>query len=251
MHLSAQRLRLFLALYEPDEFDLIKDMKLSERNVLKAFWHRYLPETLVNSVGIREDTFTYILRHTQLLPRQVLTILNNIANRSKRRGPDLFSQPFGEREIIKGIEDLEVVNTRAVLVMFQLLYPNVRFMFDVVLPRLRRNFTSGQLHSVFNETGKSFFQSNRGRHNGNAFLEFRSLPFSVRAIGLFIEEESTTTYSTARFEFNSKYHLTPGDKDILCVHPMFSRIYNVEKMEDARVILPRGSDFKADEIRQP
>ncbi|MBR0949269.1 P-loop ATPase, Sll1717 family [Bradyrhizobium canariense] len=246
MHLAAQRLKLFLALHDPDEYDLVRDMKIAERNILKAFWLRYLPETITNSVGGKEDTFNYILRHTQLLPRQLLTILNNITLRSKRRGTDLFQEKFGDHEIIKGIEDSEFVNTRAVLVMFQSLYPNVREMFDVVMPRLRRSFPIGRLHAVFNESGKAFMEHSNGKPIKNGFLEFRRLMFSVGAIGLHIEAESTSTYSVARFEFNSKYKLNVGDKDTLCIHPMFSRIYNVE-IADEKVILPRGSDFRLHE----
>ena len=244
MHLASQRLLLFLALHAPDEYEVVKDWKLAERKILKEFWLRYLPETITNSLGGQEDTFTYILRHTQLLPRQLLTILNHIAARSKRRAADLFNERFDDREIIKGVEDSEVVNTQAVLVMFQSLYPKVRDMFDVVMPRLRRRFSYGDLQSIFNESGKPFMDVSRERGGGGGFLEFRRLLFSTGAIGLYNESESTNTYSVARFEFNSKFHLTVGEKDILCVHPMFSRIYNIGRAEESKVILPRGSDFR-------
>ena len=65
------------------------------------------------------------------------------------------------------------------------------------------------------------------------------------ALGV-IESDNSNIYATARFEFNSKYTLKISDKDRLCVHPMFSRIYNVEAAGELKVVLPR-SDFEMEE----
>jgi hypothetical protein len=69
---------------------------------------------------------------------------------------------------------------------------------------------------------------------------------STGAIGVLDQSSTSDKYATAKFEFNTQHTLKISDKDQLCVHPMFSRIYNIEKTLDLRIVLPRGSDFGID-----
>lgn len=242
LQLAARHLLVYLSIWNPDEFDIVRGRLMVDRATLMEFWHRYLPVTIENSVGVRESTVTYILRHTQMLPRQLVFILNKICNRFAGEGDELFGRRFTEYEIRKGVEDTEEVNAEAVLHMFQGLYPVIHDIFDAVLPRLPREFTYGDLQSVWHSSAKTYMV----QVNKPDFISFWQLMLATGAIGLKVEEESTETYSTARFEYNSKYNLSISDKDTLCVHPMFSRIYNLVKRDGAKLILPRGSDFRTD-----
>jgi hypothetical protein len=242
LHLAARRLTVYLSLWNPDEYDLIKDTRLTSRVALMKFWHRYLPETITNSVGVDENTITYILRHTQLLPRQLISILNAICDRFRGEGDELFGRKFTSQEIVKGIEDTERNNIQAVLYMFQRIYPEIDELLHKVMPRLSREFNYGRLQSVWNSSAKSYMS----QRDMPEFISFWRMMFSIGAIGLKVEEESTPDYSVARFEFNTKYILSISDKDKLCVHPMFSRIYNVERDGCPKLVLPRGTDFRID-----
>ena len=242
LHLAARRLRIYLSLWDHDEFDLIKDKGITDRTSLMDFWHRYLPQKITNSVDVEEDTFTYILRHTQMLPRQLIAVLNAICRRFRRNGGQLFARQFTGQDIIKGIEDTEDQNTHAVLMMFRPLFNEVDDLFQAVLPRLRREFDYGFLQSIWQSSAKIYME----RMNKPDFISFWRLMLATGAMGLKMPEQKSAVYSTARFEFNTKHSISISDKDSLCIHPMFSRIYNLERKRDLKLILPRGSDFLAE-----
>ena len=79
------------------------------------------------------------------------------------------------------------------------------------------------------------------------FRSFWRLLLSTGAVGVVDASCSSDIYETGRFEFNSHYVLRVSDKDQLCIHPMFSRIYNVDTASIRQVVLPRGSDFGIEE----
>jgi hypothetical protein len=243
MHVAATRLKVYFQLYDEESFDTIKDLRLSERSALRSFWKRFLPERVTNSIRVEEETFTYLLRHTQMLPRHLLTVLNAIASRIPRDGRALFRVPVSADDIVKGVEDTEDANAQAVLSMFEPTYPFVREVFDLVMPRLTRVFDYGYLHSVYNSSAK---QPMENMKRGD-FRQFWRLMLSTGAIGVVENDSSSDVYEEARFEFNSKHTLKISDKDRLCVHPIFSRIYNVDQGGSSKVVLPRGSEFGLEE----
>jgi hypothetical protein len=239
MHVAASRLKVYFQLYDPDTYDVVKDLRLSDRSILRKFWNRFLPERIVNALGMEEDTFTYLLRHTQLLPRQVLTFLNAVARRFTRDRRILFTSAFEAKHIVTGVEDAENSNAQAVLAMFQPMYPRVMEIFDVVMPRLKGVFDYGFLQSVYHSSAKSHMQQMQRPD----FRSFWRLMLSTGAVGIVDATGSSDIYETGKFEFNSSNLLRVSDKDRLCVHPMFSRIYNVDEAAIQKVVLPRGSDF--------
>lgn len=54
MHVAAHRLKVFLAMYDPPEYDAVKQTQLSDRDQLRAFWSRYLPPSIANRLGYRK-----------------------------------------------------------------------------------------------------------------------------------------------------------------------------------------------------
>ena len=102
-----------------------------------------------------------------MLPRQLLTALNAIVRRIPSDGRALFRSPLGAADIIRGIEDTEDANAQAVLGMYEPMYPSVREIFDLVMPRLRRVFDYGYLQSVYNFSAKqSMDRMQRGDSGG-------------------------------------------------------------------------------------
>jgi hypothetical protein len=239
LHLAMRRLLVYFEAWEHQELEFVHDAQFSDRKALRSFWHRYLPEKITNGLGVREDTLNYILRHTQLLPRQLVSILNSIIARSRKAGSDPFSEPFSELDVVKGVEDSEEPSLLASCKMFEPLYPDLRNILNAVLPRMQRESTYGELQSIWNSSGKKYMYGN----DSASYRAFLQLMFAVGVLGVKVIDECTATYSVARFAFNTKYALQVSDKDILCVHPMYSRVFNLMKSGSALVVLPRGSDF--------
>jgi hypothetical protein len=240
LHLAARRLRIYLSLWEPDEFNKVKDKLLNSRAALTDFWHRYLPEEITNSSGVKEHCLTYILRHTHMLPRQLIAIFNAICRCTVEAGGAIFRERFSSSAVIQGVQDTERTNTNAVLMMFRPLFPHIDDLFQVVLPRLQPEFEYGQLQSVWRSSARPYME----RMQRPDFREFWRLMLASGAVGLKSRtQQPTKVYTAASFEFNSKHEISISDKDTLCVHPMFSRIYNVEHSSGHRLILPRGAEL--------
>jgi len=238
MHLAAHRLKTYLEIYNPASAATLGDADITERAALKLFWSFFLPQKITNSVGIDEDPLTYILRHTQMLPRQLLSILNNIAARKQR--DETSDIQFDESDIIAGVMKSEETNKDAVLSMYMRRYRQVHELFSLVLPRLTPVFSYGKLQSIWQSSAKKMME----QMNCSDFLQFWRLMLSTGALGVVEGSGSSDIYVVGRFEYNTEHQLYISDKDELCVHPMFSRIYNVKRNGFDKIILPRGSDFR-------
>ncbi len=80
---TSARLATFLQQDYPDAY-----ARMRADAPLELF-NEFFPDTVVNQIGFEEPTIAYILRHTQLLPRQLLLILNealSTGDRGRRLG---------------------------------------------------------------------------------------------------------------------------------------------------------------------
>lgn len=231
--LSAQRLRIFLELYYPTHFQEIKSLDATRRHgaleILSSVW----PKQITNRTGHEEHTISYMLRHTQLLPRQYLMILNNIFRRAIRLN---HNQEFhvSERHILDGIRETERIIVEETMSAHESLYPNVRAVCERCLPELHHTFTQGELQRNFRRHGKSVM-------GGNDFYEFRRMLTQIGCIGRKVGEPTPSSpgYIKGLFEYTVSRGLTVSTDDILCLHPLFSGVYG--RIEDARSVYPYGT----------
>jgi len=239
--ISAARILIYLKLYAPTQFERFGDLRLMDRDSLWQFWSNFLPKTIKNDLGETEDTLIYLLRHTHMLPRQFIMILNQLWG-SKTGIPDhlIFEGRASETQIKRAIAEVEVINKDAILAMYKTLYDNIVRLFDEVMPLLTRTFSYGVLHNVYNQSGARKLMASSVYPEPDFWL-FRKLLFSTGAIGLVTAR--TDTYIKARFQFNQNRPLTANDESELCVHPLFSRTYELKPQESRLVVLPRGADY--------
>ena len=79
LKIVAERYREFLTLHLHGEKEVIKTVErldLSQRLALKEFYSLVVPENVINRLGREEATLAYIVRHTQLPPREFLMIFD-------------------------------------------------------------------------------------------------------------------------------------------------------------------------------
>src|SRR5688500_16792986 len=76
--LGAQRLKFYIDLHYPNSLMGISLLDLTSRADALKLFQAVLPERITNQKGFQEDTISYILRHTQLLPRHFLILVNSI-----------------------------------------------------------------------------------------------------------------------------------------------------------------------------
>ncbi|HLO15447.1 MAG TPA: hypothetical protein VK206_11490, partial [Anaerolineales bacterium] len=146
--IGAQRLMYYLALYYPGFFRGMSQPDLTKRADALMLFNKVLPEKVTNQAGFQEETMSYILRHTQLLPRHFLMLLNSIFKGSNAgRGSNPF--PIPEEKIINGIRKVEEFIVSEIFVAFKLIHPTAEVTCKRCLPELGHKFSVGELHQVF------------------------------------------------------------------------------------------------------
>jgi hypothetical protein len=238
--LGAQRLMFYLALYYQDFLKSIFPLDLTKRSDALKLFQAVLPEKITNQTGFQEETMSYILRHTQLLPRHFLMLLNSIfknPNASEKSKPF----PISEERIINGIRQVEEFMIGEIFVAFNPTYPSAEETCKRCLPELGHKFTMGDLHRVFTRYGKAVFG------NDNLF-EFQRMLLEIGAVGRVIKGKEKDLYIKGNFEYTVSHELVLSQDDELCVHPLFSGIFHGSGQQD-RPVYPYGSVLDDEDYR--
>jgi len=238
--IGAQRLMYFLALYYPGFLNGMSPLDLTKRADAMLLFSKVLPEKVMNQAGFQEETMSYILRHTQLLPRHFLMLLNSIfKGLSTSAGSTPF--PLNEAKIINGIRKVEEFIVSEIFVAFKLIHPSAEASCKRCLPELGHKFSVGQLHQVFTRHGKALF-------SGEGMFEFQRMLIEIGALGRVIRGKETDVYIKGNFEYTVAHELTISHDDELCIHPLFSGIFSNSARKD-RPVYPYGSVLDDDDYR--
>ncbi len=238
LKLAGTRLRLYLETRHPDGLDVLaaRACLIDEQEPDVALLRAALPTTVRNALGIVEDPVAYLLRHTQLLPRHLIAILNRV-----------FTMPDTDLERVAVTADAVTAGTRAaerlvvkgVFAAFKGTYPDAELAVRSLSDRLDICFPASQLHVVFNQQGIR-------KRTGMEFDQFLSMLLAIGAVGIRIDQ--TERYFQAQFQYTFDVPLNAAeDEDWLCVHPLFTRYLLERSLRRLRksgslVTYPYGSD---------
>ncbi|MDQ2691628.1 MAG: hypothetical protein M3Y68_06325 [Chloroflexota bacterium] len=236
--IGAQRLMYYLQLYYPNFLRDISQLDLTKRADAMMLFGKVLPEKITNQAGFQEETMSYILRHTQLLPRHFLMLLNSIF-----RGSDSDPNPFpiSERKIINGIRKVEEFIVSEIFVAFKLIHPTAELTCKRCLPELGHQFSVGELHQVFTRHGKGVF-------GGEGMFEFQRMLIEIGALGRVIPGRETDIYIKGNFEYTVAHELAISHDDKLCIHPLFSGIFSSSGRRE-RPVYPYGTVLDDEDYR--
>lgn len=240
IHVAALRFLKFLEVFRPDDY---AKLSLVNSNTHKYRWaqellSKYLPRTMTNGLGTREPTISYLLRHTQLLPRHFIHILNRtFSEHSYADG-----QPISEQRVRSAVSEAELLIADAIIDAFKIPYPELEKLCEEVIPQLSLEFSEQTFHQIVN-------------HSHRYGLEYEDI------LGMFVEvgvlgrkTEQTTVYSKADFEYLHENRMFMTEEDTLCLHPLFtarfdSRALRMNGAHSAELpIYPLGSDPTSDEF---
>jgi hypothetical protein len=237
--IGAQRLKIFLELYYPDDLNQLLPLDLTSKTDALKLFGAVLPKHVTNQAGYREETIAYILRHTQLLPRHLLILLNSIfKNLNHEQMPNPF--PISEARILNGIRQEEARIVQEIFVAFKLIHPTAEAVCKRCVPELRHKFSVGELHRVYTRKGKGVF-------DGDTQFEFRRMLLEIGALGKVKLGKATDMYIRGNFEYTVEHELGIGDDDELCVHPLFSGMYGNDTRE--RPVYPYGCELNDEDYR--
>jgi hypothetical protein len=230
--IGAQRLKIYLELYYPDHLKRLLPLDPTGRADALRLFDAVLPKTITNSAGFHENTISYILRHTQLLPRHFLMLLNSIfRSNGGNQSRNLF--PVSETRIISGIRQVEERIVTEIFVAFKLIHPTAEEVCKRCLPELGHKLSVGELHRVYTRRGKAVF-------DGENLFEFQRMLMEIGALGRVKPGKATDVYIQGNFEYTVEHEIAVSHEDELCIHPLFSGIYGNDQRD--RPVYPYGSD---------
>jgi hypothetical protein len=238
--IGAQRLMYYLILYYPEFLRGVSPIDLTRRADALMLFSKVLPEKITNQAGYQEETMSYILRHTQLLPRHFLMLLNSIF-KGLSAAPGSHPFPISEQKIINGIRKVEEFIVSEIFVAFKLIHPTAEATCKRCLPELGHQFSVGELHQVFTRHGKAVF-------GGEGMFEFQRMLIEIGALGRVIPGKETDVYIKGNFEYTVSHELIISHDDQLCIHPLFSGIFGNSSRKD-RPVYPYGGALEDEDYR--
>lgn len=236
--IGAQRLMFYLDLYYQDFLQNHYPLDFTKRADALKLFQAVFPDKITNHSGFQEDTMSYILRHTQLLPRHFLMLLNSIfktQGRAQKKNPF----PIEESRIVSGIRQVEEYMVGEIFVAFKPIYPNAEETCRRCLPELGHKFSMGDLHRVFTRHGKAVFGSDN-------LFDFQRMLLEIGAIGKVMPGKEKDVYIKGNFEYTVSHKLNLGHDEELCLHPLFSGIFGGKQ---ERPVYPYGSVLEDEDYR--
>jgi hypothetical protein len=233
MQIAAYRYYLFLSLYDP-EFSLdLQDIDLNRREGVHQFWRKFFPKKQINRYGNEEDAMRYVLRHTQLLPRQFLMILQTIVVASHRLTGGY--REFHSEVVKTSIEELEPIVAGEIFGAFKRVYPFAEEIGRAVFGNLPTVLSYDQLEDQWRK---------RARHQMlkiNADFEMVNFCDMLVRMGILgLVKEETEFYYNAKFGYGLLAPFNIGQGNELCLHPIFSKCFNASGNLKRKPISPQG-----------
>jgi hypothetical protein len=198
----------------------------NSNDVLANVWIPHFGRSLTNAQGQVEDTWPYVLRHTQMRPRQLIRLCNTIASRSIQDGT--FPR-FSEKHIKDGVKIAEKDLAGEVLNAFSEIYPRCDRIVEALM-RVPKMFDGRELDRRAKQSAALWPKDTYSPER------FRLLVAELGIIGRVTRGTLDSEYVDADFEYGSSERLLLTHRDTCVVHPMFYSRLNVEMNTEARVI---------------
>ncbi len=187
--------------------------------ILEKLWIPFFGEKIQNLRGGMEQSFPYILRHTQMRPRQLVVLCNQIARSTEKNGK--FPQ-FNEANISKVISECEYDLADEVLNSYDLIYPRVSEIITA-LTNAPMMFHGNFLDQIAKRTSGAW------PHGVYSTAAFRRLAAELGIVGKVRTKDEATGIIAADFEYAMQDRLTLTSDDDCVIHPMFYSKLQVQK----------------------
>jgi hypothetical protein len=208
----------------------------SSNEVHKLMWEPYWGNTIKNGLGIEEHTFPYLLRHTQLRPRQIIFLCNKIADSSRGKTFPKFQNNIVVRDVLQAETKLatEVINS------YDKLYANVGKILDA-LNGVDIIFEGKELDKRAPKTASAW---PKDKYSPD---QFKQLVAELGIVGR-VRPNTKGKIIEADFEYTMEGRLVlPHDAELV-LHPMFIKKFNA-KVNQEIVIYPFPDHPEFEEIK--
>jgi hypothetical protein len=258
LSMAAHRYMIFLSTHEEyrdeDSFEKMLAMKIYNREGALAFWRFVLVGSVENDRGRTEEPLTYLVRHTQLLPRQLIDYLNAMISMAIDDGRSNLTH-LDAQYVKKAVGNREWENAAEIVSSYTYCYPEAKEMFGRVLPKLPlvvsakdikdKYYLSAGVKGLLHEFS-SFPQVSVTK---DRFLRFL---IEVGCYGRIKSQSEPSPgnegYIVAEYEYTIPGSLGVSDDDMLAMHPIFSGKISgsLLTMVDSHIkgVYPLGTDVE-------
>jgi hypothetical protein len=237
--LAAHRLILFGIACDDHPLSVSDELESVEKGQAVQTLRKIFPKKVVCGLGVEEDPIAYILRHTQLLPRHLLIILNSICSKLKKY-PDAESMKLSEEAIRQGIAEVEETLVQEIFSAYKPVYPKAAAVCKACIPELQHKFSAGDLERVFRRQGKKTMES-------DDFAQFRRMLIEMGIVGRVLDDSGR--YIQAQFEYTVPHQLVSSTDDMLCLHPLFTKVFSA-KTREKKPVYPYGTRLEDEDYRR-
>lgn len=214
----------------------------NHREVLVERWNPFFGEFLKNEDGVIEKTFPYVLRHTQMRPRQLIVLCNSIAQCAQDRGTFPHFKP---EDIILGIKQGEDRLADEVFNSYSSVYPNAARIAEA-LSGMPLIFKGSELDKRAPQTASLW------EDNEYSPYSFRQLLVELGIVGRVRQIDERQGMIEADFEYVSTNRLPLLVNDECVIHPMFYKKLNIKKTKNLCVYpFPDHEEFKFTQVFEP
>lgn len=186
--------------------------------VRAKMWTPFFGDSIRNLQGRPEQSLPYVLRHTQMRPRQLVILCNQIARMALKSGK---FPCFKEINIARTISESETLLAKEVLNSYDLIYPGAPEIVQA-LDGAPAIFTGNYLDKVAKKTGHAWKE---GNYSASAF---RRLVTELGIVGRVRKKEEKINVVEADFEYTMSEPLILSDTDECVIHPMFYRKLHIQ-----------------------
>ena len=222
--------RLSFGLFKKGMIDFCDLSQFNNVNNSLCFWKQYFSTKVFNEAfNVYEPIVYYILRHTQLTPRQSIQLCNSIVDKDSDSFP---YRPIPSEIIREGIKEWEKHLCSEVFSAFKDTYPDAE---DFCQEHLRELAVSFRIASVKADVYQIISDTERYRIYKRNYRFIERMLFELGIVGIEKKVESPLDeiYNLAEFEPNEDGRLSPSKSCNLFVHPMF--IHKINFLRDQEV----------------
>lgn len=236
IRIAARRFALFALITHPD---CLKDMALQNLDPddsasTERLLRNSLPKRVEGTSGGWEDPLAYLLRHTQLLPRHLLILLNRVWVAS--RGEDKPGILMSSTALASAVKDAEGDIVDEICKAYEPVHPNAKRLCQRLIPNLDYVVTDAALHKAYNQHARP-----KGK-KAPQYRDVRDMLVEIGALGRLIDTHDR--YIEAEFEYTNANRLGIAADESMVLHPLFAGVFGShearERHQVRRLVYPYG-----------
>lgn len=252
----AHRYMVYLQLYPNNRSELryqqLKQIPIYDRKGAFEFFEQVFESQVINNRGHEEDTITYLLRHTQLLPRQILFYVNEAIRLALRANPDYDLTRLSALYLKQAINHHEALCAKEIIDSYRSAFPEGKELINSIdgirlistIATIKKDWASLGAKKVINK----YSDFPEVTVESDRFIRFL---LEVGIVGRTSKAESfgDNGYLNAVFEYNLPQRMHINSEDEVAIHPIFSTHASQNRgaeLSTYKGIYPRGTELEYD-----